>query len=91
MKKLKEELKELENKYDSFDSVDKYLHKAVQISDDINILKKQISDLKKTSIAFQEIIVDSPLSENITNIYKNNSEISSKYKLLEPSEQIRLF
>ncbi|MBB1564432.1 MBL fold metallo-hydrolase [Candidatus Gracilibacteria bacterium] len=91
LKKLKEELKELENKYDSFDSVDKYLHKAVQISDDINILKKQISDLKKTSIAFQEIIVDSPLSENITNIYKNNSEISSKYKLLEPSEQIRLF
>ena len=91
LKKLKEKLKELEKSYNSFDPVEKYLHKAVQISDDINILKKQISELKKSSIVFQEIVVDSPLSENITNIYKNNSEINSKYKLLEPSEQIRLF
>jgi hypothetical protein len=88
---LKEKLKELEKKYNFFDPVEKYLHKAIQISDDINILKKQISELKKSSIVFQEIVVDSPLSENITNIYKNNSEINSKYKLLEPSEQIRLF
>ena len=80
LKKLKETL--LETVIDS--------KKAINISKAIEILQKEILWLKK-SVIFQNIIVDSPLSKVITNIYRNDKNINEKYKLLDPSEQIRVF
>ena len=80
LKKLKETL--LETVIDS--------KKAINISKAIGILQKEILWLKK-SVIFQNIIVDSPLSKVITNIYRNDKNINEKYKLLDPAEQIRVF
>ena len=80
LKKLKETL--LETVIDS--------KKAINISKAIEILQKEILWLKK-SVIFQNIIVDSPLSKVITNIYRNDKNINEKYKLLDPAEQIRVF
>lgn len=80
LKKLKETL--LETVIDS--------KKAINISKAIEILQKEIFWLKK-SVIFQNIIVDSPLSKVITNIYRNDKNINEKYKLLDPAEQIRVF
>lgn len=80
LKKLKETL--LETVIDS--------KKAMNISKAIEILQKEILWLKK-SVIFQNIIVDSPLSKVITNIYRNDKNINEKYKLLDPAEQIRVF
>lgn len=80
LKKLKETL--LETVIDS--------KKAINILKAIEILQKEILWLKK-SIIFQNIIVDSPLSKVITNIYRNDKNINEKYKLLDPAEQIRVF
>ncbi|RAL56573.1 hypothetical protein BLD25_02835 [Candidatus Gracilibacteria bacterium GN02-872] len=80
LKKLKETL--LETVIDS--------KKAINISKAIEILQKEILGLKK-SVIFQNIIVDSPLSKVITNIYRNDKNINEKYKLLDPAEQIRVF
>ena len=80
LKKLKETL--LETVIDS--------KKAINISKAIEILQKEILWLKK-SVIFQNIIVDSPLSKVITNIYRNDKNINEKYKLLDPAEQIGVF
>ena len=80
LKKLKETL--LETVIDS--------KKAINISKAIEILQKEILWLKK-SVIFRNIIVDSPLSKVITNIYRNDKNINEKYKLLDPAEQIRVF
>ena len=76
LKKLKETL--LETVIDS--------KKAINISKAIEILQKEILWLKK-SVIFQNIIVDSPLSKVITNIYRNDKNINEKYKLLDPANK----
>lgn len=84
--KLKLELKEVESDYNSIEN--KNSVKAKQLFRTIEILKDDIKKIKKSSYFFN-IVLDSPLSEKITNIYIN--ELWEKYDLLDPGTQIELF
>jgi len=63
---LKTELAEVKTDYDSLEN--KYSFKAKQLFRTIEILKDDIKKIKKSSYFFN-IVLDSPLSEKITNIY----------------------
>jgi hypothetical protein len=52
-------------------------------------LKKEIHILKTTSPAFWNIVLDSPLSQRITEKYLEKNY--SKYKLLDPQYQQTIF
>lgn len=86
LEKLKIELTEVKNDYDSLENKDS--SKARQLLRTIEILKDDIKKIKKSSYFFN-IVLDSPLSEKITNIYIN--ELWEKYDLLDPGTQIELF
>jgi len=84
--KLKLELTELNSDYNAIEN--KSWVKARQLLRTIEILKDDIKKIKKSSYFFN-IVLDSPLSEKITNIYI--SELWEKYDLLDPGVQIKLF
>ncbi len=84
--KLKLELTGLSSDYDSIEN--KSWVKARQLLKTIEILKDDIKQIKKSSYFFN-VVLDSPLSEKITNIYI--SELWEKYDLLDPRVQIKLF
>lgn len=86
LEKLKLELKESSDKYNLIENKDSV--KAKQLFKTIEILKGDIKTIKKSSFFFN-IVLDSPLSEKITNIYLNN--LDDKYDLLNPEVQEKLF
>lgn len=88
-KELKAKLKKLKKVYESIQ--DKNTPRAESIYKTISFLEKDIFELKKSSIVFQDIIVDSPLSIKITSIYKNDQNIGKKYDLLNPEKQTQIF
>lgn len=88
LKNQNENLQKLKEKYENIE--DKNSVFARHILKNINITKNIISDLKK-SVVFSEIIVDSPLSIKITDIYKNDEKIWEKYDLLKPENQRKIF
>jgi len=86
LERLKTELSQLNSDYDKIEN--KSGVKARQLFRTIEILKDDIKQIKKSSYFFN-IVLDSPLSEKITNIYI--TELWEKYNLLDPSIQVKLF
>lgn len=86
LEKLKIELKEFSDEYDLIENKDSL--KAKQLFRTIEILKYDIKSVKKSSFFFN-IVLDSPLSEKITNIYLNS--LWDKYDLLNREVQEKLF
>lgn len=83
---LKNELENAQNRYDSLENKSWRIAKWLQKT--IDLLKIDIKNIKK-SIFFTRVILDSPLSQKITNIYL--SKLWDKYDLLDPAVQIKLF
>ncbi|MDD2907218.1 MAG: MBL fold metallo-hydrolase [Candidatus Gracilibacteria bacterium] len=84
--KLKLELDEIQANYDLIENKDSI--QAKNLLRTIEILKNDISEIKKSSF-FQNIVLDSPLSEKITSIYID--KLGDKYDLLNPQVQEKLF
>lgn len=85
---IKEKIKNLEEKKNNFSEKSWLKYEAILRT--IKFLKNDLSRLSK-SIVFQNIVVDSPLSIKITDIYKQDDKIKKKYALLDPKEQIKIF
>ncbi len=83
---LKEELNKTRDEYNSL--IDKTSNEAISLKSAIELIKKDIAEVKKSSF-FQRIVLDSPLSKEITSIYINH--LGEKYNLLDPNTQIKLF
>lgn len=83
-----ENLKKLKSDYEALENKEWHLAKSILKS--ISFTKKNIFELKK-SIIFQNIVVDSPLSIKITDIYRNDENIWNKYRLLDPRRQVEIF
>ncbi len=86
LEELKKELNEVREEYESMENKNSY--KARELKTAIDFIKKDIAEVKKSSF-FQNIVLDSPLSRKITNIYLNH--LWKKYNLLDPDVQIELF
>jgi len=86
LEELKEELNEVREEYEWL--TNKKSIRAKELERAIDLIKKDINEVKWSSF-FQNIVLDSPLSRKITNIYLNH--LGKKYNLLDPDVQIELF
>lgn len=87
LENYKKDLKTLRQKYDTLP--EKEWRVAQMYKKQIEGLKQEIHVLKTTSPAFWNIVLDSPLSQRITEKYLEKNY--SKYKFLDPQYQQEVF